>query len=211
MQSTLGPTKQGTAGKAEASDKLCNGEAATLLLVGGLRESPLIPGGIGHGDAGAVDDFDVSTAPKLVRGYPSLEFVGGVLMDGEQLLPGEAGTGAAVGGGAGGGTGLSASDIPGLDLADRFAAGAVGGKDLRKEGPEGQTAGVGALAAVGATFGGLEQASRHPRRADLAELAQGGPFESLRLGLQLLASRALGSAEEQTVKPDKERRCIVHI
>jgi len=59
-----------------------------------------------------------------------------------------------------------------------------------------------------ATFGGLQQSCRHPGSADLAELAQRGLFE--RLGAQLLLSRALGAAEEQTAETGEEWGCIRH-
>ena len=71
-QGTLGPVKQGAAGQAEATDEFGDGEAAALLLVGRLRESPLIAGCVGHGDAGAVDDFDASAAPELFAADPPL-------------------------------------------------------------------------------------------------------------------------------------------
>jgi hypothetical protein len=44
----------------------------------------------------------------------------------------------------------------------------------------------------------------------LAELAQGGLFEGLRLGAELLLGRALGATEEQAVEAGKERGCISH-
>jgi hypothetical protein len=71
-QGTLGPVQQGAASQAEAADEFGDGEAAAFLLVGRLRKSPLMAGGVGHGAAGAGDDFDVSTAPALCATDPPL-------------------------------------------------------------------------------------------------------------------------------------------
>jgi len=211
MLSTLGPVKQGAAGQAEAADEFGNGEATAFFLVGGLRESLLIGLGIRHRDAGAIDDFDMAPAPELLALNPALRLIGGVPMNVEQGVIGQAGSGIAIGGGAGTGSGLTAGDIPGLDLSDGLTAGAVGGEHLGEEGPEGDALREKALAAVCAPVGGFEKPCRHPRSAELAELAQGGLFEGLPLGLELMAGRALGAAEELEVESGEKRGCISHI
>ena len=63
---------------------------------------------------------------------------------------------------------------------------------------------------MSALRGGLEQSCRHPRCADFAKLTQGGLFERLSLGEELLMSTAGGTTEEQTVKTGKERGWISH-
>ena len=132
-------------------------------------------------------------------------------MDAEQRVAGETRAGAAVGGRAGTGTGLASEGIPRLDLADGLAAGAFWGEHLREEGPEGQALGKETAAAVSAACGGLQQSGRHPGRADLAELAQRGLFEGLRLDAQLVLGRARGAAEEQTMETGEKRGCISHV
>ena len=183
VQSTFSPVQQGAAGQAETSDQLGDGKATAFLLAGRLRESPLIGGGIGHGDPGAIDDFDASTAPELLAGNTPLQLDGRMPMDIQQRVVRETGTGAAIGGGAGTGPGLAMADIPGLDFANGFAAGTLRGKHLREEGPEGQTLGKEASAAVSAPRRRLEQSGRHPWCADLAELAQSRLFERQHLAL----------------------------
>jgi hypothetical protein len=84
------------------------------------------------------------------------------------------------------------------------------GEHLREESPEGHALGEESLAAVGSRFGGFQQACRHPRRTDLAELAQRGLFEGQRLGAQLVLGRALGAAEKHPMEASKERGCISH-
>ena len=89
VQGTLLPVEQSPAGQTETSDEFGDRETATFLLVRRLRESPLITGRIGHGDAGAIHDFDMAAAPELVREYAALHLIGGVPMDGEQRLGGK--------------------------------------------------------------------------------------------------------------------------
>jgi hypothetical protein len=81
VQCSLGPVQQSATVQAEAADELGRGESAAFLLGGGLRESPLVLGCIGHRNAGAVNDFDAAAAPELIVAHTAMEFVGGVAMD----------------------------------------------------------------------------------------------------------------------------------
>jgi len=126
VQSAFGPVQQRAAMQAEAADELGRGESAACLLGGGLRKSPLILGCIGHGDARAINDFDVASAPELIAADAPLEFVGGVAVNALHRIQRQTGTGAAVGAGVGCGPAQTPGGVPGLDFANRLAAGASG-------------------------------------------------------------------------------------
>ena len=210
LPGTNARVKQGAGAETEAADEFGDREAAALLLGGRLRESPLILGRIGHGDARAINDFDPAATPELIGADTAMEFVGRVAMDAAQRIGGKARTGATIGSGIGHRPGQASSHVPGLDFANRFAAGAAGGEDLREEGPEGQALREEPTPAVGACCGRCEQARGYPRGTELTELRQRGLLERFPLGAQLLLSRTLGTAEKQAMETGKERSCISH-
>lgn len=206
----FGPMEQGPAGQTEASDEFGDGKAATLFLIGGLRKSPLIFGGIGHGNAGSVNDFNMATAPQLGLGDPSLQDVGRVSMDTHQAFIGEFGSGLAIGAGSRSGSGQTAGNAPILNLSNDLPAGTQGRERLGKECPEGYALRKKALAAVIAGFGRLKQSGRQPWGADLAELAKRSVLDVLEILSELVLSRAAGATAQQAMKPEEKGRCVLH-
>jgi len=72
MLITLCQIQECPAGKAEATDQFRGGEPAAVGLIAALRPYRLVFGGVGHGYAGAVDDFDMSAQPQLFGPDPAL-------------------------------------------------------------------------------------------------------------------------------------------
>jgi hypothetical protein len=211
VQVTLCPVKESPACQAEAANEFDGGEAAALLLIGRLRENPLIFRGIRHGQAGAVDDLDVSAAPELIGPCAALEFIGGMPMNGKEGIVGYLGTGAAIGGGAGTWAGLTPVGIPRLDLADGFTAGAFRRENLGEEGPECQTFGKESNAAMGATCRGFQKLGWYPWRTEPAELGERGPLKGSGFVQEFVSGRTAGATEEESVETGEEWCCIIHM
>lgn len=87
---TFCEVQKSAAGEAKASDQFGYREAAARVLISGLGPNALIFWGIRHGDASAIDDFDVSVQPQLLRAHRALQFCSRVGLNAVKALQGQA-------------------------------------------------------------------------------------------------------------------------
>ena len=199
------------AGEAEAADEVCNGKAAPAFLVAWLRKSVLILGGIGHRDAGSVDEFDAASTPEVSGRRVALQGLGGMAMYVLEFLDGQSCACGTVGAGAVAQAGRLLLEACGLDLAKDFAAGGVGGEDLQEERPENKAEREEAFAAVGAGLGQSEEFGGDPCLEERGKPAEGAALDLLEVVLDdALSGWGLSSSEEGR-EVGEERVACFHI
>ena len=67
-QGAAGKMQERSAFEAEKACQFHHGKAASFLLIGRLRIGSLVLRGVGHGQAGAIDDFDLAGKPAALAG-----------------------------------------------------------------------------------------------------------------------------------------------
>ena len=144
------------------------GESASGLLAPGLRETRLIGGGVGHGQARSVDDAHRPALPPVVGAGLGLEALGDLTGDLAHDRLVEALSGVAVRGGVGGGLGAAGQGQPGQGFLHGFAATDIARGDLSQKQPER------AHGAVAAVPSGLRGRARHVRGEQGEDIGQRG-------------------------------------
>ena len=130
-----GKMQESAAGKAEEAHQFHHGKAAAFLLIGRLGIGSLILRGVGHGEVGAIDDFDRAGEPEALAGGLDFHALSEMAMDVQEPLIGEPQTGLAIGAGVCGDLqGCSAASTkPALYARPRGRQ--HWGKELEKERP----------------------------------------------------------------------------
>jgi len=191
-----------TGGQIEQCDEFARGETATGGLTAHVVEGEVVRFCIRHGDTGAVYDFDGASQPKIGAFGLGLEPSAQPLEDFIEQSEIEPTPRLTVGAGAVIGSGLAASQKPGLNSAHRFAATAPTLHHLpqkrckghhRREQP------------VALTFCRFEQLSRNKARDQCSQSIDTGSLRHDLRGLGLGPART-----HQIGKPGKIHRLVVH-
>ena len=163
----LGVIQQSPGAQAEHADQFQEREAAAGFLAAGLRIGALVFACVRQAGAGAIDHFDRQTAPKLA-GFLDLSRRGAT--QARQNVPGHPGAGLAVGAAAGVHRAAAMEGKESLDLADDFAARAIGVEHLIKKAKEGAADAKDPLPAVGPLCGLGQQLRRQERAEELIQV-----------------------------------------
>jgi len=178
------------------------------LLALALRPVGLVGRSVRQGEACAIDEFDVTPVPELVVGDMTLDAINQMGIDLIHHIKGDFRTGLTLGAGIGAHGGVilarESSAPQGHDLANRFAAGAVGRLDLIEKAPENDIQREDAPAVVGAGRCSGEQGLRNVGSEGLAQQGKGGAFRELGKSLGERGNRGL-SKEKGTEA--LEERC----
>ena len=142
----FGIVEQHPGSQAEHPHQFQQREAAAGLLAAPLGIGILVLFGVGQAEGGAVNDFGAQAVPELSRFFAR---TGHGHAQAAKDIQRQSLSGLAVSAVAGINVTLVVEDEEGLNLADNFAAGAVGVEHLIEESEAGAAHAVDALAAVG--------------------------------------------------------------
>jgi hypothetical protein len=199
-----------TAGQAKEADELEPGKTAAGLLLFGLGPELLVGWGIGHGNAGAIDDLDRVSLPEVVMGKVTLELLGEMgadVFEGAILQPG-ARLAIAPGLRAGSLRPAALEPGPSQHAQNGIAAGRTAFEHLREESPEGNQRRKDALTTIDATGVGSEPRLGDEVAESFLELVQGA--SGLVVLQEPLESGLFGFAEEERSESSEERSGMAH-
>jgi len=171
FERALHPVQQRATGQAETGRQLDHGKTAAGLLRGGLGPHLLVGRGVGHGQAGAVDDVDAPTQPVIRAGGLGRELFGQMLVSGFELGQRQPGARLTIGSGAAVALRPALRRIPRLHLADDLVAGTARTQDLTEKSPERQFQRIKAFPAVEAVRARGQEIGGQPRSENLAQAA----------------------------------------
>lgn len=161
-----------TAGKTEAAHQFSNRKPAPLGLIGVLRPYGLVFFGVGHGNAGAVDDLDMAAQPQLFGADSSFQLLGRMLLDVVQRLKRKTRTRLAIGTRGCTGDRELPGRMPCLDFADDFAARAARRHDLGQKSPEGDCNRIRSSPTIGALCCRFQKSGGRPALTDAGQLTE---------------------------------------
>lgn len=182
------------------------------LLALALRPLGLVGRSVRHGEACAVDEFDVTPVPELVVGDMTLDAINQMSIDLIHHIEGNFRTGLAVSSSLWTHGGLllawESSARESHDLANRFAASPVWRLNLVEKAPENDIERKDAATAVLARAGAREQCQGDVGAKSFAELGKRAQFG--KLGESLREARDRRLAKKQGAEGLKERSGVAH-
>ena len=197
--------QQRPTGETEAPHQFCNGKPAPLGLIGVLRPYSLVFGRVGHGNAGAVDDFDMAAQPQLLGDDTSLKLPGRVGLDIVKRLKRKTRSRLAISACGGAWNRESPCRVPCLDLADDFPAGTAGGQYLGQESPEGDRHRVRSSSTIRAMCGRFKKSGGGPWLTDACQLTERALAQVGDPGSEPLLCGRPFATEQNTMEAGKER------
>jgi len=212
MAVTCGGLDEGTREQAENADKAHGRKAAAGFLALALGPACLVGRGVGHGDAGAVDNLDPATMPELVGGDVRLQALSEVIMNLVQSIQGEFGARLTIGAGVRTHNSLLvrrefAAPIS-HHFANRFAAGTVWGMHLIQKAPKDHLQRKDASAAVGSPGIRAQERLGNGESKEIAKLGEGPAGREL--GERLCHGAGRWLPEKQGSERLKEGSGIAH-